>query len=146
MRYGHIQEVIIQPFEPKPGTRMATVPRPCFQDILKTVRIAKRLLPDVGIQVPPNLLDSGRLRALVSAVLKAGANDFGGISPLTPDYINPTNPWPPLQELKRIVECEGFSLQERLPVYPKFLKNKFMSKEVKRVVRKLADADGFRAN
>ena len=141
-RYGHIQEVIIQPFEPKPGTPMANCARPNLDELLSTVVVARELMPEMNIQVPPNLLshDGG-----VEAVLRAGVNDFGGISPLTPDFINPEHPWPSVGELRAAVERAGFVPRERLPIYPRYVRDeKFMSKEVKERVFELADGEGYR--
>ncbi|MEM2427559.1 MAG: 7,8-didemethyl-8-hydroxy-5-deazariboflavin synthase subunit CofG [Candidatus Hadarchaeales archaeon] len=139
-KYGHIQEVIIQPFSPKPGTPMENFPPPSLKELLDTVRMAARILPPgMGIQIPPNLVPD------VVPFLKEGANDLGGISEITPDFINPEHPWPKLVELKRRVEGAGFKLKERLPLYPKYaLDPSFMSEEVRRVVSKLADERGYR--
>jgi FO synthase subunit 1 len=139
-RYGHIQEVIIQPFEPKPGTPMANYPRPAPSELLATVSAARSLLPDIGIQVPPNLVPD------FSSFLHAGANDLGGISPLTPDFINPEHPWPSIAELRASIRRAGFIPRERLPIYPRYVKDeRFMSKEVGKVVREVADEEGYRA-
>ncbi len=141
--FGHIQEVIIQPFAPKPGTPMAGCPPPPISEVLWTVRMAREVLPDLGVQVPPNLI--GDLQASLPPLLGAGANDLGGISPVTPDFINPEHPWPAIGELKSVVERLGFRMRERLPIYPIFVKDgRFMSEEVKRVVRRLSDEDGYR--
>ncbi|MEM1689288.1 MAG: 7,8-didemethyl-8-hydroxy-5-deazariboflavin synthase subunit CofG [Candidatus Hadarchaeales archaeon] len=143
-RYGHIQEVIIQPFSPKPNTVMESCPPPSLSEVIWTVRKAREILEDVAIQVPPNLIDLSPPNVL--AILDAGANDFGGISPITPDFINPENPWPEVEKLRTIVESLGFRLRERLPIYPKFVMDEqFMSAEVKRIVRSLSDEAGYRA-
>jgi FO synthase subunit 1 len=141
-RYGHVQEVIIQPFEPKPGTPMENCAAPDLDELLSTVTVARELMPEMNIQVPPNLLshDGG-----VKAVLRAGANDFGGISPLTPDFINPEHPWPSVAELQTTIERAGFVPRERLPIYPRYARDeKFMSKEVRERVLELADEEGYR--
>lgn len=138
-RFGHIQEVIVQPFAPKPGTPMGGHPPPPLQTIIETVRMARELLPEVGVQIPPNLVED------VGPFLRAGANDLGGISPITPDFINPERPWPSVEMMRGEVERAGFSARERLPIYPRFaLDPKFMSGEVRRVVSELADEDGYR--
>jgi FO synthase len=115
-KYGHIQEVIIQNFRAKPATLMGNWPEPDRADMLRTVAVARLLLPEMNIQAPPNLSDPH-----YSDLLDAGINDWGGVSPLTPDYINPEKPWPHLEELKKRTEAKGFALKQRLPVYPEFM-------------------------
>lgn len=137
--YGHIQEVIIQPFIPKEGTAMKNKPPPSFPEILDTVREAKRIMPEMNIQVPPNLTPN------LLEILKAGASDLGGISEVTPDFINPRNLWPDLSRLKTRLEKGGYRLKERLPIHPKYAVNpKFMSPEVKKAVERLSDEKGYR--
>jgi FO synthase subunit 1 len=149
-RYGHIQEVIIQPFVPKPRTPMAEVPSPSFEEVMNTLKLARSLMPRMNLQVPPNLLGiscgSRDFNERVSAALRAGANDFGGVSTITPDFINPQNPWPTVGELRRAILRAGFRPRERLPIYPEYVKRKFMSPEVELVVCELADEAGYRAN
>ncbi len=141
-RYGHIQEVIIQPFEPKRGTPMANCASPSLDELLSAVTVARELMPEMNIQVPPNLLSHN---GGVEAVLRAGVNDFGGISPLTPDFINPEHPWPSVGELRVTIERVGFVPRERLPIYPRYVRDeKFMSKEVRERVLELADDEGYR--
>src|SRR5262249_5326424 len=115
-RYGHIQEVIIQNFRAKPGIPMHDSPEPSRNDILRTIAVARLLMPEMNIQAPPNLSDPD-----YEELLDAGINDWGGISPLTPDFINPERPWPHLQELEERTRRKGFQLRQRLPVYPEFL-------------------------
>jgi len=115
-RYGHIQEVIVQNFRAKPGTPMAAWPEPDRADMLRTAAVARLLMPEINIQAPPNLSDPH-----YADLLDAGINDWGGISPLTPDFINPEKPWPHLDELRRRTEAKGFELRQRLPVYPEFV-------------------------
>jgi len=115
-RYGHIQEVIVQNFRVKPGIPMQHWPEPTRDEMLRTVSVARLLMPDVNIQAPPNLW-SPHYREL----LDAGIDDWGGISPLTPDFINPERPWPHLRELEERTEAKGYRLRQRLPVYPEFL-------------------------
>jgi len=139
-QYGHIQEIIIQPFAPKPNTPMAGCPSPSVEGVFSTVAVARSMMPDMNIQVPPNLV------ANVRHFLWAGANDFGGISILTHDFINPEHPWPSVAELRAAVERTGFVLRERLPIYPRYaLDARFMSREVKERVLELASEDGYRA-
>jgi 7,8-didemethyl-8-hydroxy-5-deazariboflavin synthase CofG subunit len=115
-RYGHIQEVIVQNFRVKPAIPMAKWPEPSRGDMLRTVAVARLLLPDMNIQAPPNLS-----APYYEDLADAGINDWGGISPLTPDFINPEKPWPHLEQLRLRTEAKGLSLHQRLPVYPEFL-------------------------
>src|SRR5580700_8781220 len=116
-KYGHIQEVIVQNFRAKSSTPMAHWPEPGRSDMLRTLAVARLLMPTMNIQAPPNLSDPH-----YADLLDAGINDWGGISPVTPDFINPEKPWPHLEELQRRTEAEGFELRQRLPVYPEFAK------------------------
>ena len=116
-KYGHIQEVIVQNFRAKSGTPMASWPEPSREEMLRTVAVARLLMPHMNIQAPPNLSDPH-----YADLLDAGINDWGGISPVTPDFINPEKPWPHLEELQRRTEAKGFELRQRLPVYPEFAK------------------------
>jgi FO synthase subunit 1 len=129
-RYGHIQEIIIQNFKPKPGIPMENYREPSLVEMIKMMAVTKLLFPDVGVQVPPNLN-----RYTTSIFLMAGADDLGGVSPITQDYVNPDAPWPDLDELKGITEELGFELAERLPVYPKFLSEdlseEFLSEKIR---------------
>jgi len=115
-RYGHIQEVIVQNFRAKPEIPMAEQPEPSHGEMLRTVAVARLLMPAVNIQAPPNLSEP-----YYDDLLDSGINDWGGVSPLTPDYINPEKPWPHLEQLRRRTEAKGFELRQRLPVYPEFL-------------------------
>jgi 7,8-didemethyl-8-hydroxy-5-deazariboflavin synthase CofG subunit len=115
-RYGHIQEVIVQNFRVKAAIPMAHWPEPTRGEMLRAVAVARLLLPEVNIQAPPNLS-----APYYEELLDAGINDWGGISPLTPDYINPEKPWPHLEQLRLRTEAKGCELRQRLPVYPEFL-------------------------
>ncbi len=116
-RYGHIQEVIIQNFRAKPGTRMAAAPEPSLEEHLWTIAAARLILgPEMTIQAPPNLHQPGELEAL----LRAGVNDWGGVSPVTPDHVNPEAPWPHLDSLAEATSSAGRVLHERLAIGPKF--------------------------
>jgi len=115
-RYGHIQEVIIQNFRVKPEIPMAHWPEPSRSEMLRTIAVARLLMPEINLQAPPNLSDPD-----YEELLDAGINDWGGVSPLTPDFINPERPWPHLQELERRTHAKGFELRQRLPVYPEFV-------------------------
>ena len=116
-RFGHIQEVIVQNFRATPTLPMAKAPEPEDMEIAHAIAMARLILDDdVGVQAPPNLNPGG-----TELLLSAGINDWGGISPVTPDYINPRHPWPHLDALASEHDRLGFSLQPRLPVYPRFL-------------------------
>jgi FO synthase subunit 1 len=132
---GHIQEVIIQNFIPKPDTKMASSQSPGMNEMLKTVSIARKILPeDVAIQVSPNLIRPGEL-------VRCGASDLGGISPVTIDHINPESPWPDILQIQADVEVP---LRERLPIYPQFVKKRWYSDEIAPLIHRLCDAEGFR--
>ncbi|MHB8190045.1 MAG: 5-amino-6-(D-ribitylamino)uracil--L-tyrosine 4-hydroxyphenyl transferase CofH [Ferrimicrobium sp.] len=114
--YGNIQEVIIQNFLPKPGTRMFKAAPPTRETYLRTIALARLILPDsVHLQAPPNLSET------ISDLLEAGIDDLGGISNVTIDHINPDRPWPELSALQATLEELGFDLSPRLPIYPNFL-------------------------
>ncbi len=115
-RYGHIQEVIVQNFRAKAGTPMSHWPEPGRTDMLRTLAVARLLMPKMNIQAPPNLSDPH-----YADLLDGGINDWGGVSPLTPDFINPEKPWPHLEQLQHRTEAKGFALRQRLPVYPEFV-------------------------
>jgi len=115
-RYGHIQEVIIQNFRAKPEIPMHDWPEPTQGEMMRTIAIARLLMPDVNVQAPPNLS-----APYYDELLDAGINDWGGISPLTPDFINPEKPWPHVEQLKLRTEAKGYVLRQRLPVYPEFV-------------------------
>lgn len=122
--YGHIQEVIIQNFTPIPGIEMEDWPEPSFLDMIRTV-IAGSLLfkdTDVSIQVPPNLNND-----TAQIFLLCGADDWGGVSPVSPDFVNITSPWPGIDELEKLTKDAGFELIERLCVYEKFINREWLS-------------------
>lgn len=124
-KYGHIQEIIIQNFKPKPGIPMENYGEPTIAEMIKMVSVTKLMFPDVSVQVPPNL---NNLHSQIFLI--AGADDWGGISPVTPDYVNPEAPWPELKELKGLTEELGFKLKERLPVYPDYINEKFLDPRI----------------
>src|ERR1700740_3105239 len=124
-RYGHIQEVIVQNFRAKPGILMQNWPEPSLGDMLRTVAVARLLMPRVNVQAPPNLS-----APYYEDLLDAGINDWGGVSPLTPDFINPERPWPHLDQLRARTEAKGFKLEARLPVYPEFLRGVLQRKSL----------------
>ena len=115
-RYGHIQEVIVQNFRAKSGIPMHDWPEPTRGDMLRTAAVARLLMPEANLQAPPNLS-----APYYDELLDAGINDWGGVSPLTPDFINPEKPWPHVAQLQARTESRGYILRQRLPVYPEFL-------------------------
>jgi 7,8-didemethyl-8-hydroxy-5-deazariboflavin synthase CofG subunit len=139
-RYGHIQEVIIQNFRAKAAIPMRGWPEPGAEDLLRTVAVARLLLgPTMNIQAPPNLSAEGYER-----LPAAGLNDWGGVSPLTPDHINPERPWPGLAELRRRTESAGHQLRERLAIYPEYAnRSDFLDERVRGHVARLVDPEGF---
>ena len=141
-KYGHIQEVIVQNFRAKPDIPMAHHPQPALEDMLRTIAIARLILgPNMNLQAPPNLSygDFPRL-------LEAGINDWGGVSPVTKDFINPEAAWPQITKLRAETEARGFTLRERLALYPEFLTSgRFLSARVHERAHHLASADGFAA-
>jgi 7,8-didemethyl-8-hydroxy-5-deazariboflavin synthase CofG subunit len=139
-QYGHIQEVIVQNFRAKPDIPMAHHPEPSLDDMLRTLAMARLILgPHMNLQAPPNLsyADFPRL-------LEAGINDWGGISPVTKDFINPEAAWPQITRLRHETEARGFTLRERLAIYPEFISREgFLSPNVRPHVRQLADGNGY---
>jgi len=115
-QYGFVQEVIVQNFRAKSRIPMATWPEPDQNDMLRTLAVARLILRDMNIQAPPNLTENGYER-----LLEGGINDWGGVSPLTPDFINPEAPWPHLLDLQGKTEAAGQKLVQRLPVYPEYV-------------------------
>ncbi|MGK5442926.1 bifunctional FO biosynthesis protein CofGH [Micromonospora sp. URMC 105] len=116
--YGHLQEVIVQNFRAKPDTAMRGMPDAQLHDLAATVAVTRLLLgPKARIQAPPNLIEGE-----YDLLLRAGIDDWGGVSPLTPDHVNPERPWPQLDELARHTEKSGFTLRERLTVYPEYVR------------------------
>jgi FO synthase len=140
-RFGHLQEVIIQNFRAKPNTPMGRRPDATTHDLLWTVAVARLILgPGCNLQVPPNL--SARDYPLF---LLAGINDWGGISPLTIDYVNPEAPWPQITELRRKTEALGFTLRPRLPVYPEYIVewDDYLPSSLKERIKSTADGAGY---
>ena len=138
-RYGHIQEVIIQNFRVKPDIPMRDWSEPSRGEMLRTIAVARLLMPSMNIQAPPNLTDPD-----YEELLEAGINDWGGISPLTPDFINPERPWPHLAQLEERTRAKGFKLRQRLPVYPEFIDRMPAKSELLRSrLRAAADSSGY---
>jgi len=116
--YGHIQEVIVQNFRAKPDTAMRGMPDADLHDLAATVAVARLILgPKARLQAPPNLVDDEH-----ELLLRAGIDDWGGVSPVTPDHVNPERPWPVIEELARRSAAAGFTLRERLTVYPEYVR------------------------
>jgi FO synthase len=140
-RYGHIQEAIVQPFHPKADTPMAATASLSDEEVAGWVAIARLVLgPEMNIQAPPNLAPSA-----LELLLRSGLNDWGGVSPVTLDFINPEAPWPALEALKKRTEAAGQRLVERLPVYPSFLLHRpdFFEPRVREAALAQADRSGF---
>src|SRR5690242_21873237 len=139
-KYGHIQEVIVQNFRAKPEIPMAHHAEPSLEELLRTLAIARLILgAPMNLQAPPNLSydDFPRL-------LDAGINDWGGISPVTKDFINPEAAWPQISRLREETEARGFVLRERLALYPEFVsREEFVSPRARAKINLLAGADGF---
>ncbi|MCC7516557.1 MAG: 7,8-didemethyl-8-hydroxy-5-deazariboflavin synthase CofG, partial [Pseudomonadales bacterium] len=140
-QYGHIQEIIVQNFRAKPNTKMAQAPEPDLEDLLWTIAVARIIFgSDMAIQAPPNL-SPGVLEKLVDA----GINDWGGVSPLTPDFVNPEAPWPHLQNLAEATANAGKYLHERLTIYPAYVRNlhTWTDKTFHTRLLQAVDGDGF---
>lgn len=139
-RHGHVQEVIVQNFLPKPGTGMHDHP-PCPRDdYLRAIAVARLVLPPaVHLQAPPNLSDD------LGAILGAGIDDWGGVSPVTPDHVNPERPWPAFERLRDATETAGMVLAPRLTVYPEYVRDaeRWLAPEVRPAVRRAADSEGL---
>ena len=139
-KYGHIQEVIVQPFRAKPDIRMALAPEPSTEDLERTIAVARLILGgEMNLQSPPNLLADD-----YPDLLKAGINDWGGISPVTKDFINPEAAWPQISSLEARSAGAGFVLRERLAIYPGFSSRpEFVTPRLQPHVRKLQAENGY---
>ena len=140
-RFGHLQEIIVQNFRAKPGTAMALAPEPPLEDHLWTIAMARLVFaPEMSIQAPPNL-SPGALGGL----LAAGIDDWGGVSPVTPDHVNPEAPWPQLDVLRRATEAAGKELVARLPIYPRFAQQpeRWLAPEMRARVLHRSDGEGY---
>ena len=138
-RHAHIQEVIIQNFRAKPGTKMAHHSEPSLEELVWTVAAARLVLDDtVSIQSPPNL-NEGRIKDLIGA----GINDWGGISPVTADHVNPECAWPEVDTLADQCAASGYALAERLPAYPAFQTAEFLSPDIRTRIMKSVGTDGL---
>jgi 7,8-didemethyl-8-hydroxy-5-deazariboflavin synthase CofG subunit len=139
-KYGNIQEIIIQNFVPKYNTPMRNRIPPPWDYFLRAVCAARIILTEMNIQVPPNLNPNN-----FSKYIRAGINDWGGISPITIDHVNPESPWPNLVNLNNVTKLEGYSLRSRLPVYPEFLlhKREFIDTNMWRYIFPLIEDNGL---
>ena len=139
-RYGHVQEVIVQNFRTKPRIPMRDAAEPTLEDLLRTIAVARLMLPDtVSVQAPPNLSPD-----TYKHLLAAGLDDWGGISPLTLDHINPEKPWPLIRDLRHATEAEGFAFRERLAIYPAYAaRAEFLDESLRARVAALIDDDGL---
>jgi FO synthase len=137
-RLGSIQEVIVQNFRAKMDTPMRRSAEPTIHYFARVVAAARWILgPEMNLQVPPNLTDD------FSLYLEAGINDWGGVSPLTIDWVNPEAPWPHLAKLRRVTEASGFRLEARLPVYPEYISPYWLDAGVLQKVQSAVDGDGY---
>lgn len=139
-QYGHIQEIIIQNFRAKPGTKMADAPEPDLNDLRWTIAVARALFgPEISIQAPPNLSGEG-----FAALIEAGINDWGGVSPVTPDHVNPEARWPEVMRLRDGTAGQGKALAARLPVYPGYIfEAGWLDAAVRPAVVRAMDGDGL---
>jgi len=140
LRHGHVQEVIVQNFLPKPGTTMHRAPACDRDELLWTIAVARLLLPgDVHLQAPPNLSDD------LAPLLAAGIDDWGGVSPVTIDHVNPERPWPALDRLRAATEAAGKTLAPRLTVYPEFVRDpeRWLAPDVRTAVLVRSDGEGL---
>lgn len=142
-KHGHVQEVIIQPFRVKPDIRMSQAPEPSKEDLQRTIAVARLILGgQMNIQSPPNLLSED-----YPDLLQAGINDWGGISPITKDFINPEAAWPQISSLAARTASAGFVLRERLAIYPEFSSRpEFINERLQPRVQKLRGDDGYARN
>jgi len=139
-KYGNIQEIIMQNHVPKSNTKMRDFLPPSHDLFLLTISLARIIMPQMNIQVPPNLSPN-----LYSTYINAGINDWGGISPLTIDFVNPESPWPDIKDVKHATEKAGYRFRGRLAIYPEFLlsKREFIPKNLWNYISPLSDSSGL---
>src|SRR5581483_6923944 len=140
LRHGHVQEVIVQNFLPKPGTAMRDSTACPERDFLQAIALARLVLPpEVRLQAPPNLSDE------LAPLLDAGIDDWGGVSPVTADHVNPERAWPALERLEAATEAAGHTLAPRLTIYPEFALDpgRFLDERMRFFVRDASDAEGL---
>jgi FO synthase len=139
-RWGNLQEVIVQNFRAKADTRMRRSVEPTTEYFARIVALTRWIMgPGMNVQVPPNLTDD------FGIYLDAGINDWGGVSPLTIDWVNPEAPWPHLERLRAVTEAAGFELRPRLPVYPEFITDEWIDAALMPKVQDSIDSDGYAA-
>lgn len=139
-RFGHVQEVIVQNFVPKPGTVMRDAPACSMEELVDAIALARAILPPtVHVQAPPNLVDD------ISVIVDAGIDDFGGVSPVTSDHVNPERPWPALDALREVAASHGLELAPRLTIYPEFALDpeKWIDESLRFAVLDRSDAEGL---
>ena len=139
--HGHIQEIIVQNFRAKPGTKMRSAPEPDLNELLWTIAVARILFgAAMSVQAPPNLS-----QGVLPQIVAAGINDWGGVSPLTPDFVNPEAPWPHLEDLRRETALAGKHLHERLTIYPRFAQeaDRWLDPALRQRVLELTDGEGL---
>ena len=142
-RHGHVQEVIVQNFRAKDDTAMRSTPDAGMEDYLAAIAVTRVVMgPRMRVQAPPNLVDL----AETALLLRAGVDDWGGVSPLTPDHVNPERPWPQIEALTRATAAEGFVLRERLTAHPPYLTEPWLDPRLARHVAALAGPDGLAAD
>ena len=135
-KFGHIQEIILQNFQPKPDTRMKSFPSAEEVYFKNIVALARIIMPKMNIQIPPNLSPDS-----YADFLSVGINDWGGISPVTPDYVNPEFSWPSIETVEKNSSDAGFDLKARLPVYPEFIS--FVHPHLKKIISEITDSSGL---
>jgi FO synthase subunit 1 len=139
-KYGHIQEIIMQNFVPKPETGMAKSLPTSYDYFFKSIALVRIIMPQMNIQVPPNLNPEN-----FGKFIDAGINDWGGISPITIDHVNPESPWPSIESIKRVTNSRGYQLRARLPIYPEFLDKDdgFIPDKLRSYINLLSDDAGL---
>jgi FO synthase len=141
LEYDHVQEIIIQNFRAKPETKMANAPEPDLNELLWTIAVARIIFgPEMSVQAPPNLSPG-----VLEQIVNAGINDWGGVSPLTPDFVNPEAPWPHVDDLEMQTRAAGKSLHERLTIYPRYAQDldTWVDSELHESLLNVTDADSF---
>ena len=134
-RYGHVQEVIVQNFRAKPDIPMAAAPEPDAGEMVRAIATARLVLgPEMNVQAPPNLSPDE-----IELFLQAGINDWGGISPLSKDYVNPEAPWPHIEALAIRCARAGFQLKQRLAIYPDFINADWVDPAMMPAIARLTD-------
>ena len=140
-RHGHIQELIVQNFRAKPDTKMANAPEPDLNELLWTIAVTRILFgAEMSVQAPPNLSPG-----VLEQIVHAGINDWGGVSPLTPDFVNPEAPWPHLEDLRKQTASAGKALHERLTIYPRYARDldTWVAPPLHNRMLEVIDADGW---